>query len=86
MILSETLDAQKLAAIVISKKGYIVIEEVDESDRLSYIATNDKNKFYGSSHVSLLGLIELGEIREENWRLNAQEMTYTLSINDSLYD
>jgi hypothetical protein len=86
MILSETLGAQELAAIVISKKGYILLKEVDESDCVLCIATNDKNKFYGNNCVSLLGLIELGETRDENWRLNAQEMTYTLSVNDSLYD
>jgi hypothetical protein len=89
MILNETLDTQKLAAIVISKKGYTLTEEIDMDDvdnSVLYIAANDRNEFYANSCISLLGLIELGEIRNENWRLNAQEMNYTLSVKDKMYD
>lgn len=87
MILKETADTEKLAISLIHKKGYeITIENHEGDNTLLYVANNNENNFYANNFISLLGLIELGELRNNNWQLEEEEMDYVLSAIDKLYE
>ncbi len=87
MTIKETLDIQELAIIIMHSKGYnLIIDKSEDSNCIQYIARKNESSFYADSWISLLGLIELGEIRNDNWRLNIEEANYVQLINDKLYD
>jgi hypothetical protein len=78
MIFSETEDLQNLALLAIQNKGYRVIlvqaESSYSSMEESYQASNGDDRFFADDLLSLLGLIELGTIRGEDWRLDPDEL------------
>jgi hypothetical protein len=83
MILQETTDVQKLAVMAIHNRGYTITARNSTGDSPSeYIAANQNNTFYANSLVSLLGLIELGESRDEDWQLDDTEVEYVSSNFD----
>jgi hypothetical protein len=80
MNLQETTDVQKLAIMAIHNRGYTITARNSPGDSPSeYIAVNQNNTFYANSLVSLLGLIELGESRGEDWWLDDTEVEYVSS-------
>jgi hypothetical protein len=86
MILKETTDTENLAIFVAHQKGYkLTMEREAGSEDISwYVAEKDEDTFSAHSFVELLGLIELGETRKQDWRLNQEEAAYTSSIEDEL--
>jgi hypothetical protein len=78
MIFSETEDLQNLALLAIQNKGYRVILVQAESSyspmEESYQASNGDDRFFANDLLSLLGLIELGTIRGDDWRLDSDEL------------
>jgi hypothetical protein len=78
MIFSETEDLQNLALLAIQNKGYRVILVQAESSyspmEESYQASNGYDRFFANDLLSLLGLIELGTIRGDDWRLDSDEL------------
>jgi hypothetical protein len=77
MILKETIDTENLAILVAHQKGYkLTMErEIGSKDISWYVAEKDENTFSAHSFIELLGLIELGETRGENWRLEEEDET-----------
>jgi hypothetical protein len=71
---------QDVALLAIHRKGYSI--RVDktmilghmEKPSILYIAEKPNCYFQASSYVELLGLIELGELRGEEWQLNQSEI------------
>jgi hypothetical protein len=70
---------QDVALLAIHRKGYAI--RVDktmvlghmEKPSILYVAEKTDCYFRADSYVELLGLIELGELRGEEWRLNQSE-------------
>ena len=79
MILEDNDDIQKIALVAIYKKGYSVrvqktIIELEMDSPVIFFIAEKKDFFFKSGKLTeLLGLIELGEIRGENWRLSNEE-------------
>jgi hypothetical protein len=72
-------DIQKIALVAIHKKGYTIriqktIVELEMDIPVIFFIAEKKGFFFKSGKpIELLGLIELGEIRGENWRLSNEE-------------
>lgn len=81
MILEISLGVQSIALLAINKKGYSVrtektgtIQEIEDGNGLVlYIAEKKDCFFRADSFVELLGIIELGELRGDNWELDKEE-------------
>lgn len=79
MVIEDNDDIQKIALVAIHKKGYNVrlqrtMIELKRSNSVVFFIAEKEGYFFKSSNLTeLLGLIELGEIRGENWRLSNEE-------------
>lgn len=79
MIFSINEDLQEIALLAIHRKGYSVridktmIVSYMEEPSIQYVAEKKDLYFQASNYIDLLGLIELGEVRGEEWRLSDTE-------------
>jgi hypothetical protein len=87
MVTQEKDEFSSLAVLVIYTKGYeITIQTYEDSDTVLYIAEKMGDAYHGDSLVSLLGLIELGETRGEDWRLEEEEAAQMKVIFKKIFE
>ena len=70
MKLYEAMKVWEIALFMIKNKGYKIGKEMDmeSGEWLGFTAIKDKNKYFGHTPISLLGIINIAEEYGENWK------------------
>ncbi len=92
MILEVSSDLQLIALLAINKKGYSIkteksgtLQEIEDGNGIVLCIAEKTDYFFRADNfIELLGVIELGEFRGDNWELEKEEDNHRFLVEQAM--